>query len=163
MSSPESVYSPGHSPTFTPSRPHSRAHSQPISFDHNAGYSSPDEAPLSSQISSFPMPRASSADSDSEDEFDISLVHDRESTSSTASMERIDRVEALTKANAEWQRKLREAEQTLQNRLSEHELELEELQSKLEEMRSELSATKREEKELRGKEVRSIFVSYSNV
>ena len=46
-----------------------------------------------------------------------------------------------------------DAEKTLQNRLSEHESELEELQGRLEEMRSELSATKREEKELRSKEV----------
>jgi len=46
-----------------------------------------------------------------------------------------------------------EVENTLQNKLSQHESDLLEMQSKLDEMRSELSATKREEKELRSKEV----------
>lgn len=45
-----------------------------------------------------------------------------------------------------------EAERTLQHKLSEHELELEEMQSRLEEVRSELAHTKREEKELRSKD-----------
>jgi phage shock protein A len=68
-------------------------------------------------------------------------------------MEPLDRVDALQRTNADLSRKLIEAEKTIQNKISEHELELEELQSRLEEMRSELSATKREEKELRSKEV----------
>ena len=50
-----------------------------------------------------------------------------------------------------------EAERTLQHKLSEHELELEELQSRLEEARSELAHTKREEKELRSKDVCFFF------
>lgn len=83
----------------------------------------------------------------------LGLVLDRSMTSSTASLQEDDRMEALTRMNAELRRKLMDAEKTLQNRLSEHESELEELQGRLEEMRSELSATKREEKELRSKEV----------
>lgn len=54
-------------------------------------------------------------------------------------------------------RKCIEAERTLQHKLSEHELELEEMQSRLEEMRSELAHTKREEKELRSKDVCFLF------
>ena len=53
-----------------------------------------------------------------------------------------------------------EAERMLQHKLSEHELELEELQSRLEEVRSELAHTKREEKELRSKDVCFIFLIY---
>ncbi|KAJ3564128.1 hypothetical protein NP233_g8499 [Leucocoprinus birnbaumii] len=103
-------------------------------------------------ISSLPMPSSSLSDSDSDDEQDSSLVLDRNIASSTASMEPLERLEALQRQNADLGRKLMEAERTLQNRLAEHESELEEMQGKLEEMRSELSATKREEKELRSKE-----------
>ena len=49
-----------------------------------------------------------------------------------------------------------EAERTLQHKLSEHE----ELQSRLEEVRSELAHTKREEKELRSKDVCFIFFKF---
>ncbi len=106
-------------------------------------------------ISSLPMP-SSAIDSDSDDEQDSSLglVLDRNVASSNASMEPMERLDALQRTNEDLRRKLVEAERTLQNRLAEHESELEEMQSKLEEMRSELSATKREEKELRSKEVR---------
>lgn len=107
-------------------------------------------------ISSLPMPRASGSDSDSDGEDDdevLGLVMDRSTTSSTVSMEPMDRVDVLQRANTELGRKLMDAERTLQKKLSEHEYELEEMQSRLDEMRSELSATKREEKELRSKEV----------
>jgi len=89
------------------------------------------------------------------EESSLGLVLDRSTASSTVSMEPQERLEALQRANTELSRKLMEAEQTLQNKLTEHELELEEMQGRLEEVRSELSATKREEKELRSKEVRA--------
>ena len=69
----------------------------------------------------------------------------------------MDRLDALQRANADLNRKCMEAEWTLQHKLSEHELELEELQSRLEEVRSELVHTKREEKELRSKDVCFFF------
>ena len=100
------------------------------------------------------MPRANGngndedSDSDHEDSL-LGLVMDR----STVSLEPLDRLDALQRANAELNRKCMEAERTLQHKLSEHELELEELQSRLEEVRSELAHTKREEKELRSKDV----------
>jgi hypothetical protein len=107
-------------------------------------------------ISSLPMPRPSS-DSGSGDEEDdptiLGLVLDRSAASSTVSMEPFDRLDALQKANADLGRKLMEAERTLQGKLADHENELEEMQGRLEEAKSELSATKREEKELRAKEV----------
>lgn len=98
------------------------------------------------------MPR-SSADSDEEEEIDASLVPDRSTTSSTVSMEIHERMEALQRNNEELGRKLMEAEKTLQNKLMEHETELEETHMRLEELRSELSASNREEKELRAKDV----------
>ena len=181
--SPNSSFSPLGSPQFTASlsRPRSRARSQP--FNDSNGYhygSSGDERQFSRSpdfdeadnktamynyrgqrnddsfmkaISSLPMPRASS-DSDEEDEESaLGLVMDRSATSSAVSLEPMDRVDVLQRVNTDLSRKLMEAEKTLQNKLTEHEVELEEMQSRLEEMRSELSATKREEKELRSKEV----------
>jgi len=112
-------------------------------------------------ISSLPMPRVGSdSDSDNDvhdsDDTDSSLrlVLDRSAASSTVSLEPHDRLEVLQRANGDLGRKLMDAERTLQNKLSDHESELEEMQGRLEEARSELSATKREEKELRSKEVR---------
>jgi len=116
----------------------------------------PDES-INSGKSSLPMPTVASAesesDSGSDNERDASLVLERNIVSSTASLEPLERLEALQRRNTDLGRKLMEAERTLQNRLADHESELEEMQGKLEEMRSELSATKREEKELRSKEV----------
>ncbi|OBZ66290.1 hypothetical protein A0H81_13780 [Grifola frondosa] len=107
------------------------------------------------RISSLPMPR--SADSDSESDSDgedstLGLVMDRSAASSTVSLDIQERLDALQRMNTELGRKLIEAEQTMSNRLAEHEQELEDMQSRLEEARTELSATKREEKELRSKE-----------
>jgi hypothetical protein len=72
---------------------------------------------------------------------------------STSSTETEDRAEALTRQNTDLRRKLMDAERTLQQRLQDHDMEMEEIQGKLDEVRLELSATKREEKELRSKEV----------
>lgn len=124
-------------------------------LDHSYGKDLNDSSFLSS-ISSLPMPRhGPDSDSDSDEDADSSLglVLDRSAASSTVSLEPQDRLDALQRANAELRKKLMDAERTLQNKLSDHESELEEMQGRLEEARSELSATKREEKELRSKEV----------
>ncbi|KAG6917717.1 hypothetical protein DXG01_001368 [Tephrocybe rancida] len=161
------TFSPMMSPTFghPPSRPHSRAQSQPQShfngfgdddndhtIDANPLYDyrgkRNDDAFLKS-VSSLPMPRTEDSD---EDEEESGLVMDRNTTSSTISMEPMDRLDVLQRANTELGRKLNDAEKTLQNKLLEHESELEDMQGRLEEMRTELNATKREEKELRSKE-----------
>ncbi|KAG1750268.1 hypothetical protein EDB19DRAFT_1679420 [Suillus lakei] len=155
-------------------RPHSRSQSQPFT-SVGIHYSSPDRDHLSSgehspdmdssfdypqkgdnfarQISSLPMPRsASDSDSDGENESSLGSVMERSATSSTVSLEPMDRLDALQKANAELGRKLIEAERTLENRLNEHDMDLDEMQGRLEELKSELTSTKREEKELRTKE-----------
>lgn len=160
------------SPPFA--RPHSRTQSQPFT-SIGIHYSSPDRDHLSSgehspdmdssfdypqkginfahQLSSLPMPRsASDSDSDGENESSLGLVMERSATSSTVSLEFTERLEALQKANAELGRKLIEAERTLENRLNEHDMDLDEMQGRLEELKSELASTKREEKELRTKE-----------
>ncbi|TFK92674.1 hypothetical protein K466DRAFT_623659 [Polyporus arcularius HHB13444] len=166
----------------THSRPHSRAQSQPQghfnSFnadnypgssperehDHRqTGLMSPPQSDVSfddeqpsfhEQLNSLQMPRKDSdSDSDSDiDEVFLGLVMDRSAASSTVSMDMEQRLDALQRLNTDLGRKLVEAERTLQNRLADHEQELEEMQIRLEEARSELSATKREEKELRSKE-----------
>lgn len=106
------------------------------------------------RINSLPMPRGDD-DDDSDEDFETSLglVMDRSAASSTVSMDIQERIEALQKTNAELGRKLMEAENTLQKRMTDHELELEEMELRLEEAKAELSASKREEKELRTKEV----------
>ncbi|KAL1949543.1 hypothetical protein VTO73DRAFT_8424 [Trametes versicolor] len=115
-----------------------------------------DERHFSEQISSLPLPRHSADDSDDDsDEIEealLGLVMDRSAASSTVSLDMQGRLDALQRMNTDLGRKLLEAERTLQNRLADHEQELEDMQMRLEESRSELSATKREEKDLRGKE-----------
>lgn len=66
-----------------------------------------------------------------------------------------ERLEALQRLNADLNRKLKENDRTLMARLQEREIEIGELEVRLEEMKNELQATKKEEKELRNKEVGS--------
>ena len=137
-------FSPGSPPLgATISRPHSRAQSQPQNsfpssyFDH--GYSSPDDSNnytmrrSKSQYgyddSSAPIPRASTSDSDEEDEIDAGLVLDRNDASSTT-LELHDRLDALQRNNEELSRKLLEAEKTLQDKLANYDIELDEAQHK---------------------------------
>lgn len=117
-----------------------------------------DSSELFDRISSLQMPKKDGDDEDevpSDEERRRGLIEAPRSvvSSTTSSIDMQDRVEALQKLNMDLGKKLLEAENTLQNRLSEHESELEELHSKLEAAKNELSATKREEKELRAKEV----------
>jgi hypothetical protein len=137
--------SPDDSINYTLKRPVSR-----YGHRHNDSYEN--------SISTLAMP-CQGSDSDEED-LVSGLVLDqhgeRSAASSTVSMEIHDRLDALTRANEELIRKKIEADQTLQNKLAEHDLELEENQQRLEELRSELNASNREEKELRAKDV-SVF------
>ncbi|PFH45209.1 hypothetical protein AMATHDRAFT_200766 [Amanita thiersii Skay4041] len=114
----------------------------------------PFDLPNNSFLGDSINPELSDLSGSSSDEEDsaLGLVLDRTANASTVSLEPLERVDALQRANAELGRKLIEAESTLQRKLTEHEAELEEMQSKLDEMRTELVATKREEKELRSKE-----------
>ena len=151
-------------------RPHSRAQSLPQNsfassyFDH--GYSSRDDnnnyttrlskSQYGYDDSSAPIPRATTSDSDDEDEIESGLVLDRNSNASSATLELHDRLDALQRNNEELSRKLLEAEKTLQDKLANYDMELDEAQHKLEELRSELNASNREEKDLRTKDVRNI-------
>jgi hypothetical protein len=134
------------------------------SFEQSFDYPRGGADAFMDSISSLPMPRRSASDSendsDSEDESSLGLVLDRSATSSTVSLEPFERLDALQKANAELSRKLVEADRALQNKLTEHDNDLEEIQARLEELKTELTATKREEKELRAKEVCVTFRPY---
>ncbi|KIJ60404.1 hypothetical protein HYDPIDRAFT_177471 [Hydnomerulius pinastri MD-312] len=137
--------------------PMSPNESPDTSFEQSFDYPRGGADAFIDSISSLPMPRSSASDSGSgsdsdEDESSLGLVLDRSATSSTVSLEPLDKLDVLQKANAELGRKLMEADRALQNKLVEHDNDLEEMQARLEELRSELSATKREEKELRAKE-----------
>lgn len=101
------------------------------------------------------MPRGSDSDPDSDEEEDptMGLVVDRSTANSMASMMPEDRIEALRKTNQDMARKLVDAEDRLRLQMEAHETDIEQMENKLEELRSELSSTKREEKELRSKEV----------
>ncbi|KAF8694550.1 hypothetical protein AX14_002010 [Amanita brunnescens Koide BX004] len=103
-------------------------------------------------LTSADLSDMSGSSSDEEEDSVLGLVMDKTVNASTASLEPIERMDALQRANTELGRKLLEAEGTLQRKLLEHESELEEMQSRLDDMRAELAATKREEKELRSKE-----------
>lgn len=116
-------------------------------------------------VNNLPMRRrgsdsGSDSDSDSDsdgDDMARGLVHERTITASTISLDLQERVEALQRVNDDLRKKLGDAEETLQRKLGEHESDLEDMQQRLEEMKSELSATKRQEKELRAKEVGSDY------
>ncbi|OCH85171.1 hypothetical protein OBBRIDRAFT_860400 [Obba rivulosa] len=105
-------------------------------------------------VNTLPMPRSPGSDDSDEEVEDstLGLVIDRSTASSTVSMEMHERLDALQRANTHLAEKLMQAERSLQDKLMDHEQELEEMQSRIEELRAELSATKREEKELRSKE-----------
>ena len=74
-------------------------------------------------------------------------------TTSDTSLADYERIEALQKQNEELHRKMLECEELLNNKVAEHETEYAELQGVLEQLKAELTSAKREEKELRGKEV----------
>lgn len=99
------------------------------------------------------MPRTDDDGSDSEEEVALGLVMDRSSILSTASMTADDRAELMDKVNKDLQRKVADAEATMQRRMSEQEAELENMQIKLDEWKMELMAARKEEKELKNKEV----------
>ncbi|KAG7451386.1 uncharacterized protein BT62DRAFT_1071960 [Guyanagaster necrorhizus] len=149
-----------------PSRPHSRAHSNPQSF--TSPYRDDDDSmhdttsiydytgqrmddSFITSVSSLPMPHSSS-DSDEEDHSELGLVMERQTTSSTASLEPFERVDAMQKQISELMRRLTETDRALQKRISEHDSEVEELSTRIDELRSELNASKRDEKDLRSKE-----------
>lgn len=116
-----------------------------------------DEEHLVGRISSLPMPRRSDSDSDDDSDGDdptLGLVHERMPTASTISLDMAERLDALQRINDELRRKLYDTEESLQKRLSEREAEIEDMQQRLDEVKSELTVTKRQEKELRAKEVR---------
>lgn len=117
--------------------------------------SSFDEEQYLGRISSLPMPSGPGSDSDSDggEDSTLGLVLDRSTASSTVSMEQQEQLDTLKRINTDLSRKLAEVERTLQGRLADREQELEDLQGRLEEVKNELTATKREEKELRSKEV----------
>ena len=106
-------------------------------------------------MNSIPLPRFdpdTANDSDEEDSV-LGLVMGRDYRDSTASMDDIERLHALQRQNEELKRKRIESEEILHKKLSEHEADYAELQALLDNVRQELNATKREEKELRSKEV----------
>lgn len=151
---------PGSARSFSSaSRPGSRSGRQ------GGGYSSPEEGydPNTSHehfmasISSLPLPRHLQDDDEHDSDDDtMGLIHDRRA--SMISLEDHDKIEVLQKTNDELARKLYEIENTLTQRITEHENELEDSQARLDEVHSELAATKKEEKELRSKEVIAVFL-----
>ena len=82
--------------------------------------------------------------------------------SSTHSAANEERIEALQKANASLAKKLRESTRELEHKLGEHEAEVEELQQRVEDLKTELAVVRREEKELRVKEVSTSWRYFLN-
>ena len=84
----------------------------------------------------------------------IRRMHTISSSSSLSLTTPEDRLEALQRTDAELAKKLRDNGRELENRLSDHEAEIDEMQTKIDELKSELQSSKREEKELKAKAVR---------
>jgi hypothetical protein len=110
-----------------------------------------------SSIGSFVMPKRDDG-SDSDDEVQNILVYDRSIAPSNASMDSQERVDVLNKTIDELRKKLSDTEKGLNRKVNDLELELEEAQEKLEELKAELVAGRKEEKELKSKEVR-LYIS----
>lgn len=126
--------------------------SQPLSVENSL-----DEMSFLSSISSLPK---HADDSDSDDEVQNILVYERSAVPSDASMDSQERVDVLNKTIDELRKKLVDAEKGLNRKVNDLELELEEAQEKLEELKAELVAGRKEEKELKSKEV-CLSVQYS--
>ncbi|KAH8112733.1 hypothetical protein DFH11DRAFT_1689882 [Phellopilus nigrolimitatus] len=143
----------------TPVRPSSRAHShEPYSSIHSLDMS-PNERlrfdyDLDDSFERSPR-RSSNSDEDDGDNGEdptIGLVLDR----NRAELQAREREESMQRVTEELQRRVAEQDRILQNRIAEHESELEQLENILEETKNELSLSKREEKELRAKETKYI-------
>jgi len=76
------------------------------------------------------------------------------SSSTTASG---DRYEELERVHEETLKKLKELQRTLDQKMADHESEMEEMLARKEELEAELASSKRDEKELRLKDVRIIL------
>jgi TolA-binding protein len=174
--SPTISHAPLNSPPLGP-RPHSRSQSYPQNiaalyssdrYDDNddltisqpvSADNSLDEMSFLSSISSLPIPKHDD-DSDSDDDVDGVLVYDRSAAPSNASMDSQERVDVLNKTIDELRKKLSDTEKGLNRKVNDLELELEEAQEKLEELKAELIAARKEEKELKSKEVRFSFFTH---
>ena len=167
--SPTTSHTPLNSPPLG-SRPHSRSQSYPHNiaslynsdhFDDSDDFTisqpvstdnSLDEMSFLTSISSLPKPKHES-DSDSDDEVQNILIYDRSAAQSNASMDSQERVDVLNKTIDELRKKLSDTEKGLNRKVNDLEMELEEAQEKLEELKAELIAARKEEKELKSKEV----------
>ena len=170
--SPTISHAPLNSPPLG-SRPHSRSQSYPqniaplynsdrfddgddLTISEISADSSLDGMSFLSSIGSLPIPKHDD-ESDSDDEVQNILVYDRSATQSNASMDSQERVDVLNKTIDELRKKLSDTEKGLNRKVNDLELELEEAQEKLEELKAELIAARKEEKELKSKEVRLPF------
>jgi predicted RNase H-like nuclease (RuvC/YqgF family) len=111
----------------------------------------------------LPSRRGPDEENDDEDDDDndgVPIWHGR--GLSNASMEDETLIQALKSANIELNKKLKEAEDTLERRIAEYDEELGELTNRIEDLKSELNSAKRDDKELRAKDV-SVCVSFADV
>lgn len=112
--------------------------------------------PSQSVVERAPRADSSSSSDEDDDGDDHTFAFIRDRNDSLASVATIEREEALQRSNQELSRRVVEQDRILQRKISEHEAELEQLEIALEETKSELSSSKREEKELRSKEMKYI-------
>ncbi|KAG8878873.1 hypothetical protein FRB98_005926 [Tulasnella sp. 332] len=122
-------------------------------LDDNVGNDSMDS--VDALLSLHMVPSSSSDDEDTASINGGMIVdHTRSLASSNASSMTTpeDRLEVMRRAKAELERKLKENEKALLERLSEREQEIEDLESRVDELKTELAASRKEEKELKAKE-----------
>lgn len=87
---------------------------------------------------------------DDEVDYHDSLSSDQTSMFSVNTSDRIDELERIRE---EQTKKLKEVQRTLEDKMATHELEMEEMLVQKEELEAELASSKRDEKELRLKDV----------
>lgn len=142
-------------------------------YDPQTGLMSPppsDQSDLSLELDERSLRRTTltmvrrSADSDSDgedgpspDDDDTTYGPRRMRQASNASLSPHEQVEALEKVNDELRKKLMDVEDSLQRKLREHEGDLDSMQQRIDELEVELSLARRQEKELKSKEVRALM------
>lgn len=157
-------------------RPHSRAQSHGQFSSVNYGYSSPgqlfdnnsppgrdrlhngasyDDDSFERSLNSISMPKLD-PDSDGEGDPTLGLIMpNRSAASSMASLASQELLDSARKETEELRRRLTEQDRSYQLSLADSENTIVSLENTIEEYRSELSGMRREEKELRSKEVYS--------
>jgi hypothetical protein len=131
----------------------------PIGNGHDQVLSSPERTAMESGGPSLESSTYTTPPPDDESDLNFHERFSSEPTSmfSSSTTASGDRYEELERVHEETLKKLKELQRTLDQKMADHESEMEEMLARKEELEAELASSKRDEKELRLKDVRIIL------